>query len=97
MTRLAAIAVALIVTTPVAAQDKQDLCENTAVMVGDAVIARADGATAQDAARTVRDNVDAGSDYKGAVQPIVDWVYTLPEEQLTEAVSAAYKEQCLAQ
>lgn len=97
MTRLAAIAVALIATTPALAQDKQDLCENTAVIVGNAVIARADGASAKNAASTVRDAMDSDSAYKGAVQPIVDWVYTLPEDQLTDAVADAYQEQCLAQ
>lgn len=97
MTRLAAIAVALIAATPIAAQDKQDLCENTAMIVDDAVTARADGASAQDAASTVRDTMDTDSAYTGAVQPIVDWVYTLPEDQLTDAVAVAYKEQCLAQ
>ncbi len=97
MTRFAAIAAALIAATPVLAQDKQDLCEKTAVIVGDAVSARADGATAQDAARVARDAMDADSAYKGAVQPIVDWVYTLPEDQLTDAVAVAYQEQCLAQ
>ena len=97
MTRFAAIAVALIAAAPVVAQDKQDLCENTAVIVGDAVTARADGASAQDAVSAVRDAMDADSAYKAAVQPIVDWVYTLPEDQLTDAVAVAYEEQCLAQ
>ena len=69
MTRFAAIAVALIAAAPVVAQDKQDLCENTAVIVGDAVTARADGASAQDAVSAVRDAMDADSAYKAAVQP----------------------------
>jgi len=97
MTRFSAIAVALIATTPALAQDQQDLCENTAVIVGDAVTARADGASAQEAASMVGDAMDADSAFKGAVQPIVDWVYTLPQDQLTDEVAVAYQEQCLAQ
>ena len=98
MTRFATLAAAALLATPLAAQDKDTMCAKTAEIVGDAVSARADGAAPEAAVRDVTGAIDTADEtYKAAVQPIVDWVYTLPEAQLTDEVAVAYEEQCLAQ
>ncbi|GGO50946.1 hypothetical protein SAMN05444398_101834 [Roseovarius pacificus] len=98
MTRLAAFAAALLMAMPVAAQDKEAMCEKTADIVGKAVTSRADGAAAEATVKAVTGTIgDADARYRPAVQPIVDWVYTLPEELLSDEVEVSYKEQCLAQ
>ncbi|MGQ3486849.1 DNA primase [Roseovarius pacificus] len=98
MTRLAAFAAAFLMATPVAAQDKEAMCDKTAAIVGKAVASRADGAAAEATVKAVTGSIDdADARYRPAVQPIVDWVYTLPEELLSDEVEVSYKEQCLAQ
>lgn len=80
------------------AQDKAELCKVTSGIAGDAVSARGAGATeAATIAAITADLPATGTDYTSAVQPIVEWVYTLPEEQLTDEVQAAYQAACLEQ
>ena len=96
MTRFALIALALSFAAPAFA-GKAENCAATAGIVNDAVAQRADG---KYMAVTVSFlGSDAGgiaSKYREAVPALVDWVYTLPEDQLTEAAAKAFEDACLA-
>ena len=87
-----------LLATPLAAQDKEMLCTTSAEIVDAAVAERIGGADEE----TARDNVvealpDDKANFAPAVQPLVEWVYTLEVEQLTEEVGEAYAEACMAQ
>ena len=96
MTRFALIAVLLSFAAPAFA-GKAENCAATAGIVSDAVAQRVDG---KDMAATVAFlGSDAGgiaAKYREAVPALVDWVYTLPEDQLTDAASEAFEDACLA-
>lgn len=75
-----------------------ELCAVSAGIVGHAVEQRRDGAAlpaAQDA--VIVSLGDDHAEYVPAVEPIVEWVYTLPEDQLTDEVAEAYAAACLEQ
>jgi hypothetical protein len=58
--------------------------------------ARAGGAAEAAAIRQIAGTLDGDkAAYKPAVEPIVNWVYTLPEDQLTGKVAEVYEETCL--
>ena len=81
---------------PAAAQDKQVLCNSSADIVDAAVTARAGGAKERKTIRDITGNLNGDqAAFKPAVEPIVNWVYTLPEDQLTGEVAKVYKETCL--
>lgn len=87
-------AAAILAAPPALAADTAaDTCARTSAIVADAVAQRADGAAK---ARTVStlESGDIAERFIPAVQPLVDWVYTLPEEQLTDAAPAAFEEAC---
>ena len=95
MLRLTALITLL--ATPVVAQDKETLCAVSGDIVGAAVAERVGGADAE----TARDHVidalpDEQANFKPAVGHLVEWVYTLPPEQLTDEVAPSFIEQCLA-
>lgn len=92
-------AICLIVcAAPALAQDKPELCRITAAIAGSAVAERAGGAARDQAVAAVSGGLEDGqAGYEAAVPHIVDWVYTLPEEQLTGEVATAYEAACLAQ
>jgi len=88
----------LLLATPVVAQDKAELCEISSGIVGAAVVERQDGQAADMAVKAVvADLPEDQAAYEGAVQPIVDWVYTLPEDQLGDEVATSYETACLEQ
>lgn len=98
MTRFAALLTALILATPLAAQDKESICSTSAGIVDAAVEARRDGMEQKKAVQTIGNGLDGDAAiYKAAVQPIVNWVYDLEEEQLSDEVGATYEKACLAQ
>ncbi|WP_294622836.1 DNA primase [uncultured Roseovarius sp.] len=98
MTRFAALLPALCLAAPVMAQDKESLCATSAEIVDSAVEARQDGMRQKKAIRTIGEGLEGDAAiYKPAVEPIVNWVYTLEEDQLTDEVAATYEEACLAQ
>ena len=98
MTRFAALVPALILATPLAAQDKESICSASAGIVDAAVEARSDGMGQKKAIRTIGNGLEGDAAiYKAAVQPIVNWVYGLEEEQLNDEVGATYEKACLAQ
>ncbi len=71
-------------------------CAVTAGIVADAVTLRTDGTAEADAVGTLE---ASGLDVRfvPTVQPLVEWVYTLPEEQLADKPSAAFEAACLEQ
>ncbi|WP_371227498.1 DNA primase [Roseovarius sp. 2305UL8-3] len=88
----------LFFATPVMAQDKAELCQVSSDIAGAAVAERQDGQAANSAVTAIAANLpDEQSAYEAAVQPIVEWVYTLPEEQLGDEVASSYKTACLEQ
>lgn len=86
----------LVIASPVLAQEKEALCKATSDIAGDAVTERLAGATQDEAVAAIVGGLDEGeAEYAAAVSPIVDWVYTLPDEHLTDEVQPAYEAACL--
>ncbi len=83
---------------PVMAVAENPMCAPTGEIVALAVEARKSGeeATAAITAITAEMTGDM-STYAPAVQPLVDWVYSLDEAQLAEDVAGSYVTQCEAQ
>jgi hypothetical protein len=96
MTRFALIAVLLTAAAPALA-GKAENCAATAGIVRDAVAQRADGKAMTDTvAFLASDAGGVAAKYREAVPALVDWVYTLPEDQLTDAAPTAFEGACLA-
>ncbi|SLN32246.1 hypothetical protein PEL8287_01516 [Roseovarius litorisediminis] len=88
----------LLLATPLAAQDKTFLCNTSGEIVGAAVTLRVSGASNAATIKSISKSLEGDkATFKPAVQPIVDWVYTLDEPLLTDEVAPAYVEACLAQ
>src|SRR6056297_4255025 len=78
---------------PVAAQNP--ICAPTGEIVAAAVEARKSGEGARAAKAGIRRGLgDALQAYAPAVQPLVDWVYELPEADLHKDVAGAWVAQC---
>ncbi|MBN9889230.1 hypothetical protein [Salipiger abyssi] len=86
------LAVAMAVAGPVLAQSKTEQCATSAGIVMTAVQARKDGESKAKARRALREALD-----RTAGDMLAEWIWELPEEQLTEEVGAAWEAQCLAQ
>lgn len=87
-----------LLATPLAAQDKAALCDIQGEIVNAAVAERVGGADAQSASENVAEALpDDKANFKPAVEPIVQWVYTLEAEHLTEEVARSYIAACLEQ
>lgn len=88
----------LFIATPLVAQDKEQLCATSAEIAGLAVVERVAGEESAKTIKAITADLDGDkANYAGAVQPIVEWVYTLPEDQLSDEVATAYAAACLAQ
>lgn len=98
MTRFALIALLLPLAAPVLADEMAENCAATAGIVADAVNMRADGKDAADTTAFLG-SPESGFDarFRKAAPMLVEWVYTLPEEQLTEAASQSFEAACLEQ
>ncbi|PVA10251.1 DNA primase [Pelagivirga sediminicola] len=97
MPRILFPALVILSTAPtLAAADSAENCAATSAIVAEAVSLRADGATQAAATRTLG-AADIDGKYLPAVQPLVEWVYTLPEDQLTAAAPTAFEAACLKQ
>lgn len=66
-------------------------CAAQAALVMEVVNGRVDGVRKGKARRDLVKSLD-----KTAGEMLADWVYSLPEEQLTDEVGKAYKAQCEA-
>lgn len=90
MSRIPALSAALLLSaTPALAQDYD--CNRAAEVVMQAVEARVDGASQEDAGKAL--TAELG---EGVGDQLAAWVYALPPEQLTPAVGEAWKTQCEA-
>ena len=88
----------ILMASSAAAQDKEELCRISSEIAGAAVMVRAEGMAQDKAIEQITADLDeSAASFEAAVQPIVEWVYTLPEEQLTEDVQTAYEAACLEQ
>lgn len=93
---------ALIVAAPALAQSAPAAaeCQVQAQLVQSVVDMRAEGTGKSTLVRQVKKTLgasEATEKYQEVVGPIVDWVFTLPQEQLTADVGPAFNEMCLAQ
>ncbi|MGR3460559.1 MAG: DNA primase [Roseovarius sp.] len=89
---------ALCAFAPFAATAQNPICEPTGEIVAAAVEARKGGQSAEAAKAGISDGLDASREgYAPAVQPLVDWVYDLPEKDLQKDVAGAWVVQCKAQ
>ncbi|MDT8329048.1 MAG: DNA primase [Roseovarius sp.] len=96
MRRLALITALFVL--PMTAQAENPLCDTSGDIVQAAVDARVAGTGSPEAIKTISANYTGDmARYKNAVQPLVDWVYSLSQEQLDDNVSDAYRAACLAQ
>ncbi|SFD45450.1 hypothetical protein [Roseivivax sediminis] len=88
---------AAIVGPAATAQDKAEECNLQADMVMAVVNSRGEGVGAEEAVETVQSNLSGPeAKYASVVPAVVDWVYTLPEDQLGDGVGQSWVEACLA-
>ena len=76
-----------------AQQDKAAACAKSAGVVMQAVEARKQRAAKSQARAVLREQIGDRS----AGDMLADWIWSLPEDQLTDEVGAAWEAQCLAQ
>ncbi len=86
-----------LLATPLAAQDKETLCAVSGEIVDAGVAERLGGADEQTAIDAVVESLpDDQANFKPAVEPLVQWIYTLDADQLTEEVAKSYVLACLS-
>ena len=91
-----ALALPLLIAGPASASDAGHHCAPTAEIVAMAVTARLLGADAAATQADILGNEAVDARYAPAVPSLVEWVYTLPEEQLTDEAAASYEQACSA-
>lgn len=99
-TTLITIAITLGLTAPLAAQDaaQEAECRKQGQIATDIMVERKNGSDARRAERRVIRNLpDDAKNYEVAVPAMVEWIYSLPEEQLTPEASNALYQVCLSQ
>jgi hypothetical protein len=80
------------------AQDKDAECATQAEVAMMLVSARADGASDGDAISSVSAALSQNAQkYASIVPAMADWIYSLPEDQLTEDVRTSWVAACVAQ
>lgn len=90
--------IAALCTLPLSATAQNPICAPTGEIVARAVEARKDGQEAPEAITTISaDMTGEMAPYEPAVQPLVDWVYTLDAAELSKDVAGSYVTQCEAQ
>ncbi|WP_113911966.1 DNA primase [Roseovarius dicentrarchi] len=89
-------ALTLTAAPALAAGKAAENCAVTSGIVADAVAQRVSGRAQADATATLADG-DIAARFVPAVQPLVEWVYTLPQDQLTGDAAAAFQAACLEQ
>ncbi|EAQ24952.1 MULTISPECIES: hypothetical protein [unclassified Roseovarius] len=92
------ILIAALTLLPVTAVAENPICAPTGEIVGRAVEARKSGEDAPETITAISaDMVGDLAAYEPAVQPLVDWVYSLTEAEMAEDVAGSYVAQCEAQ
>ncbi len=85
-----------LLATPLAALDKATLCGTSAEIVDAAVNARLDGKAKRGAIRSIKRSLsEEQAGFKPAVQPLVEWVYSEPDENMRPELATSYNETCL--
>ncbi|MEN8683798.1 hypothetical protein [Marivita sp.] len=97
-TFLASLALTLSLAVPAMAQDKEAECRKIGQIATNIMTERKNGSNARRAERRILRNIPNKSknDEVLAVQ-LVDWIYSLPEAQLTPEVSNALYQTCMSQ
>ncbi|MCC1491727.1 hypothetical protein [Cognatishimia sp. F0-27] len=70
---------------------KEQACDKQVALVMQAVNARAEGQSMRKTRTMLRKELD-----RTAGDALAEWIYALPEAQLTDAVGDAWKTQCMA-
>lgn len=92
------IPIVALILLPLGAAAQNPICAPTGEIVQSAVDARRSGQDAASATQEIRAlQTGERAGYVEAVQPLVDWVYTLDETQLAQDVAGAWVAQCEAQ
>lgn len=90
-----ALLACLLMALPLSAAAQNPICAPTGEIVAAAVEARKAGRSASEAIESIGAGLgEAGAPYRPAVQPLVDWVYELPEEDLQKDVAGSWVTQC---
>ena len=90
--------IATLLALPITAQAENPICATSGEIVKAAVEARGAGTASPEAIETISAEYNGDkARYQNAVQPLVDWVYSLSEDQLGDGVAEAYLAACLAQ
>lgn len=83
---------------PQTAMAQAPICAPTGAIVAAAVEARKAGKPAATARETITAGLsEAQAGFEPAVQPLVDWVYELPEADFAKDVAGSWVKQCKAQ
>lgn len=96
-------AMAFTMATPAFAQDTTDVqkegeCRKQGQIATNIMTERKNGSNARRAERRViRGLPEDAKNYEVAVPAMVEWIYSLPEEQMTPEVSNALYQACLSQ
>lgn len=100
MIRTAFVTIALMfsLTAPAFAQDRDAECRKQGQIATNIMSERKGGSNARRAERRViRALPDDAKNYAVAIPALVEWIYTLPEEQMTPEVSNALYQACMSQ
>lgn len=100
MTRTAIVTISMMIalTGPVQAQTDDAECRKQGQIATNIMSERKNGANARRAERRVIRALPADSkNYEVAIPALVEWIYSLPEEQMTPEVSNALYQACLQQ
>lgn len=93
-----ALLVGLVMALPMTATAQNPICAPTGEIVAAAVEARKAGQGAEAAKAGITEGLEGDkAQFIPAVQPIVDWVYELPEADLKKDVAGSWVTQCEAQ
>lgn len=95
-----AIALSFVLVVPAVAQDtaKEAECRKQGQIATNIMTERKNGSNARRAERRViRALPDDAQNYEVAVPAMVEWIFSLPEDQMTPEVSNALYQACLAQ
>lgn len=97
MTRVFTILLTTVFAMPAFA-DKVSECADQAGIVQSVVDTRLDGVRKAKALRQAKsDLTETTQTYETVLPAIVDWIYSLPEDQLTDQVGPTYAAACEAQ
>ncbi|MFP7569998.1 hypothetical protein [Marivita sp. S2033] len=90
--------VMLVLALPAMAQEKEAECRKQGQIATNIMSERKSGTSSGAAEkRVIRMLPDDAKNYEAAIPALVEWIYGLPEEQMTPEVSNALYQVCLSQ